>query len=451
MKKIIVILAMAVIVGGLYALNAATRSADGTSVLHVAKPISIEVETVAPEQVAIVRTVQAPGEVEAHDEVDISSELVSKIVEMPVGSGSVVKAGDLLCRLDDAEYRARVLSAEANVAKLGAMVRQAEADFEKADRDLKRQVRLSEQGSTSALELADFRTRQIGAGAVLEMRRQESIEAQALLDSAKEDLAKTVITAPISGVVSELFAKQGEVVVTGTMNNPGTRIMVISDLSKMMVRCRIDEGDAALVQPDQPARIFLQSNTRRSVPGKVTSVATKGTKAVGRDVVTFEALVLITEPDETVMPGMTANVEIEVDRRPHALTVPVEAVVYRKRRDLPKELVAAYDQREAIDPRDAQSLAQYLKLVFCATDGKARAHLVETGISDTVRVEIVDGLGSADAVIRGPYRSLDLLSDGADIKIKTEDAADKAKDTALAAVDSNGSADAVSVTQAKAN
>jgi HlyD family secretion protein len=417
MKNVIFGLCLLAVIAGLYALNKAARRDDGASMLRVAPAITIDVETSAPGQTEIVRTVQAPGDVEAYDEVDISSELVSKIVEMPVGSGSVVKQGDLLCRLDDAEYRARVLSAEANVARLKAQLRQAEAEFARADRDFRRQMQFAETGTTSAIELADYHTRQIGAEAMQEMRRQELIQAEAGLASAKEDLAKTVISAPISGVVAQLFAQQGEVVVTGTMNNPGTRIMVISDLSRMKVRCRVDEGDAALVQPDQVARIYLQSNTRRSVPGEVLSMATKGTKATGRDVVTFEALVLITADDESVKPGMTANVEIEVDRRTDALTVPVEAVVYRKRRDLPKELVAEHDKRVASDAKAAESVAQYVKLVFCIEQDKCKARLVETGISDALRVEIVNGVAAGDQIVTGPYRSLDQLTDSAIVKV----------------------------------
>lgn len=421
MKNLILGIGFVIVVAGLYVVNDVTRNPDGTSRLHVAKAVAIDVETVSPEQIAIVRTVQAPGEVEAYDEVDISSELVSKIVEMPVGSGFEVARGDLLCRLDDAEFRARMLSAEANVAKLKALVRQAEADFAQADRDFRRQMQLAETGSTSAIELADYHTRQIGAEAVLEMRRQELIETQAQLQSAREDLAKTVITAPISGVVSEVFAKQGEVVVTGTMNNPGTRIMVISDLSKMVVRCRVDEGDAALVQPDQPARIYLQSNSRRSIAGTVESVATKGIKPTGRDVVTFEALVLIDALDDAVKPGMSANVEIEVARRPDALTVPIEAVVYRKRRDLPDELVAQHEALSAGAAAISDVSAQYVKLVFCVTDDKAQARLVETGINNDRRVEITEGIAIADQIVSGPYRSLDQLTDGALIKLTTKE------------------------------
>jgi HlyD family secretion protein len=419
MKTFIGIVVLGLVVGGLYALNHLTRSKDGRSLLHVAGELPIEVETAPPEQKAIVRTVQAPGDVEAFAEVDISSEVVGKILEMPVEEGDCVQAGDLLCRLDDADYRARVLSREANVAKLKALIIQAEADVEKVERDWEQQQHLREVNATSRLELANCRTALVGARAILQMRQQELVEAEALLQSAREDLDRTVITAPLSGVVAQRFAKQGEVVVTGTMNNPGTRIMVISDLSKMQVRCRIDEADAPLVSPDQPARIYLQSDTRRSIPGQVYRVGTKGTKPLGRDVVTFETLVLITGLDPRVKPGMTANVEIEVARKEDALTVPVQAVVYRKRRDLPAELVAEYDRRQAgQDSATRQNLAEYLKLAFRVQDGRAHPVLVETGINDATRVEIVAGVALPDTVVTGPYRSLDQLKDGSAVKLK---------------------------------
>lgn len=419
MKTVVGIVVLAGIVGGIYLLNDLTRNAEGKSLLHVAGALEILVETERPEQRAIVRTVQAPGEVEAFAEVDISSEVVAKIIEMPVEEGDYVQAGDLLCRLDDADYQARVLSAEANVARLQAMIVQAEADVEKAELDYNEQKRLIELGATSLETMAHYRAALIGARAVLEMRRQESIASKAALQSAQEDLAKTVIEAPLSGVVSQRFAKQGEVVITGTMNNPGTRIMVISDLSKMQVRCRVDEADAPLVASDQVARIYLQSDTRRSVPGRVLRVGTKGTKPIGRDVVTFETLVLIVGDDERVKPGMTASVEIEVARQDNALTIPVQAVVHRKRRDLSEELIRQVDQqRGEQDLDEGRRQAEYVKLVFCIEDDKAHPHLVETGINDVTRVEIAQGVKPTDEVVIGPYRSLDQLKEGSPVKRK---------------------------------
>jgi len=437
MKTIVGLVILGVMVGGIYLLNDLTRSEDGKSMLHVAREPEIEVETMQPTQRCITRTVQAPGEVEAFEEVDISSEVVSKIIEMPVEEGDLVKAGDLLCRLDDADYRARVLSREANVAKLEALIVQVEADLEKAERDWAQQQRLRETNATSPLELANCRTALIRARAALQMSKQELIEAEAALQSAREDLAKTVIEAPISGIVSQRFAKQGEVVVTGTMNNPGTRIMVISDLSKMQVRCRVDEADAPLVARDQSARIYLQSDTRRSIAGRVFRVGTKGTKPLGRDVVTFETLILITGDDPRVKPGMTANVEIEVAQRDDALTIPVQAVVYRKRRDLPAKLLEKHDRQEAeLAEGQRRSQAEYVRLVFCMEEDRAEPHLVVTGINDATDVEIVSGIALDDVVVTGPYRSLDQLKGGTRIKVlkkpgvadEGEDAGDEAEE-----------------------
>jgi len=136
MRTLIGLVLLAAIVGGLYLLNDATRTKDGRSKLHVARELPVEVESARPEQRGIIRTVQAPGDVEAFAEVDISSEVVGKIVEMPVEEGDLVQAGDLLCRLDDADYRARVLSREANVAKLKALIVQAEADVRNGARGI---------------------------------------------------------------------------------------------------------------------------------------------------------------------------------------------------------------------------------------------------------------------------------------------------------------------------
>jgi len=423
MKTILGIVMLGVIVGGLYYLNDFTRRDDGKSLLHVAQDLEILVDTVQPERRGIIRTVQAPGEVEACTEVDISSEIMGKIIELPIEEGDWVKRGELLCRLDDADYRARVLSAEANVARLRAMITQADADFEKAERDYNRQLEFIERDLTSQVELANYRTMFIGARAAVEARRQELVAAGAALQSAREDLEKTIMRAPLGGVVSQLFAEQGEVVITGTMNNPGTRVMVISDMSKMQVRCRVDEADAALVASGQPARIYLQSDTHRSVLGSVLRVGAKGTKQLGRDVVTFETLVLIAGQDKRVRPGMTANVEIEVARDDQALTIPVQAVVYRKRRDLPEQLVEEHDRRrESMEENERQEQAEYIRLVFRVEDGKAYPRLVETGISDISGVQIISGVESEDAIVIGPYRSLDQLKEGSPVKLDEKEA-----------------------------
>jgi HlyD family secretion protein len=442
MKTVLGIVVLTAAVTGLYFANELAQDENGKSILHVAGDLPILVRAAEPQSRNIIRTVQAPGEVEPLWEVDISAEVVGKILEMPVDEGDSVRRGDLLCRLDDADYKARLLSAEANVTKLKAVIAQAEADHGKAQRDFTRQVNLAEANATSSTEMADYRTALTQARTTVDIRKQELVEAQARLESAKKDLEKTVITAPIDGVISQLFAKQGEVVITGTMNNLGTRIMVVSDLSKMQVRCRVDETDAALVAPEQVASIFLQSDNQQSVAGRVVRVGTKGTKPQGRDVVTFETLVLVDSADVRVKPGMTANVEIEVARQANAVTVPVEAVVHRRRRDLPKKLVEQHDAHKTqLDPKTRGRLAEYLKVIYCIQDDRVQPRLVETGISDDTGVEVIDGIALGDRVVVGPYRSLDLLKEGSLIKFEDEKAktADDGEETTGKTAESDAS------------
>ena len=423
MKGFVTFLVLVGISAGVFALGSLRRGADDKPILHVAEEVALSVTTAMPAREEIVRLVQAPGDVEAVLEVDISSEIVAKIEEMPVEEGDIVKAGDLLCRLDDDKLRAEVESAEARIDQLRASITQAEADLEKAERDVVRQRALSESHATSLLEMADYLTQLKKMKAVCDMREAELVQAQAILKRMREDLKRTVITSPIDGVISLLRAKQGEVVVTGTMNNPGTVIMTISDLSKMQVRTRVDEVDVPLVKAGQKARIYLQADPDKPVPARVIRVASKGTRPTGRDVVTFETLLEVLSPpgdgesgstvDERIKPAMTANVEIEVAKQTDAVTVPIEAIVHRIRKDLPAAILKELDARQSdLDVSSRVRQAQYLKVIYVMEGDVAKVRLVDVGISDTRRAEIRSGIDLSDVVITGPYRSLDQLADG---------------------------------------
>ena len=419
MKKILLLMAGAVLVAGVFGLNRIRTGDSGQSLLHVAAADALPVAVIEPAQGTIVRTVQAPGVIEAVLEVEVRSEIPAKIEEMPVEEGDTVQSGQLLCRLNDDEFRAMVESGEAVVARLRATIRQAEADLAQCRFDCNRREQLAQQDAASDIELTEYRTKLIKAQATVEVRQHELAESQAMLRRAHENLKKTIITSPIDGVVSQVFAEPGEVVVTGTMNNPGTVIMVVTDLSEMQVRARVDESDVPLVQTDQAVDIFLPADPQRPIPGRVLRVATSGTTQPGRDVVTFETLVLVESDDSAIKPGMTANVEIHVARKEGVLTVPVQAIVHRKRKDLPKELVEEFDRRQSeLGISRRLSKATYLKVVFCMDDEHARPHLVRTGISDETRVELAEGITAEDLVITGPYRSLDQLKDGAEVKLE---------------------------------
>ncbi len=426
MKALIPLITIAGISAAVFALGSLRKDSGDKPLISVADEVPLTVEVAEPQREPIVRLVQAPGDVEAVLEVEVSSEIVAKIEEMPVEEGDVVQKGDLLCRLADEDLRAAVESGEAAVGRLAAALVQAEADLEQAERDCRRQARLSEVNATSDVELQNYLTIRKKARAMIEMRSQELVEARARLQSIREDLNDTKITSPINGVISKLNAKEGEVVVTGTMNNPGTVILTISDLSKMQVRCRVDEVDIPHVKEGQTARLFLQADQRRPVPARVVRVASKGDKQVGRDVVYFETLLEVLSNDKRIKPAMTANVEIEVAEVDDAITIPVEAVVHRMRKDLPEEIVSQFDETQGgkeLSERARQ--AQYIKVAYVMEDEAAKVRLIDVGIADSRRVEIKSGINEGDKVVIGPYRSLDQIKDGRKVKLAEDEKKDE--------------------------
>jgi HlyD family secretion protein len=379
----------------------------------------------------IVQTVTAPGKVELKDEAKIASQIVGKVIYVKPGrdggklqDGDVVHKDELLVGLDPTAAKARRDSALARIERLKDAIRQATTDREKALRDLNRSNQLAGRGVVTQTELADNRTLLAKAEAALGMSHNDLAEAKAMLESSQQELDYTEIRAPMDGVVAGVDVEVGEVVIAGTTNLPGTVLMTLGDLKSQRVRADVDETDVPLVQPGQPARIFLQADPTRPLAGSVELVAPKGKKT--EEVVSFETLVKIDEDDGTrLKPGMTATVEIEVKRSDSALGVPVQAVVHRRRKDLPDTpAVRSWAEKHARSPGEkaTEAEARYIKIVFALEGGAARALPVETGLSDEHRVEILSGLKAADHVIVGPFRALDELKDGDAVSLAKPDA-----------------------------
>lgn len=376
-----------------------------------APPREVTVET--PSRGLIVQTVTAPGTVEPVEEAEIASQIVGRVVAVNAKDGDVVKKGHLLVKLEETEAKAQLDSAMARIQRLRSAIVQAEADREKAERDLSRSRKLATRDVATPTELADAKSAMAKSSAALEMCRHELSESEAMRRTSQQLLDRTEIRAPIDGVVAGLKVEVGEVVIAGTTNLPGTVLMTIGDLSRMQVRADVDETDVRLVRPGQPARVFLQADLANPLPGKVDRVAPKGKKT--DEVVSFETLVEVASGDSSLRTGMTSTVEIEVRRAPDALGVPVQAVVHRRRKDLPDTpAVRAWADRHGHSPGEKAKDAEgrYVKIVFIDENGVARARPVETGISDERRVEILSGLKPGERVIVGPFRALDELKDG---------------------------------------
>jgi HlyD family secretion protein len=415
-RTILVVLGLMALTAGLAAANLRRDPGSRQIDWRLIKLPPHEVSVESPSRGEIVQTVTAPGKIEPVEEADIASQIVGRAIAVNIKDGDIVKKGDILVRLDQTDARAQLDSSLARIDRYKAAIAQAEADREKAERDLARFDNLAGRGVASKTEVADARSLLAKARAALQISKNELLDSEAQRRTSQQYLDRTEIRSPIDGVVAGLNVEVGEVVIAGTTNLPGTVMMTVGNLSQMRARADVDETDVPLVRPGQLARVYLQSNLTAPIPGNVDRVAPKGKKT--DEVVSFETLVNVGSGGESVRSGMTSTVEIEVRRVQNALGVPVQAVVHRRRKDLPNTAaVRHWSDRHAKLPgekaRDAE--ARYVKLVFVLEGGVARAKPVETGISDERRVEILWGLNPDDKVITGPFRALDELKDGSPV------------------------------------
>lgn len=407
------VIGLGALVAGVAAANLHRPATTGSVDWELVKKGAREVNLESPSRRSIVQTVTAPGVVEPHEVAQISSQTVGRVIAVPVKDGDMVKAGDLLLKLDDDDARVQLEAADARCSRLREAIAQVEADVKKAERDVVQLGRLADQRFTTRSELADSRTLLAKAQAGLRMSRLELVESEATRRSSQRDVDRTEIRSPINGIVSNLNVDVGEVVIAGTTNLAGTVLMNISNLSRMRVRADVDETDIPVIHRDQPAQIYLQAAQRAPVVGKVGRIGTIGARS--GDVVNYEVRIVVDQESDALRVGMTATVEIEVERADGALAVPVQAVVHRQRKDLPDSPeVRAWCERNAHSPgeRAREAKTRYVKVVFIAEGGVARARPVETGLSDERNVEIRTGLESDDHVIVGPFRTLDDLRDG---------------------------------------
>lgn len=412
--RVLTVLALlALIVAGLNVARGPGNPALDWRVVRLPPP---EVTTERPAPRRIVQTITAPGTVEAIEEAQIASQTIGRVVEVAVREGDRVEAGALLVKLDDSDARARLDSMMARRSGLEQAVAQAESDHVKAQRDLANARELAARRATSKTELDDATSAATRARALWERAKFELAECDASIRVTREDLQRTEIRAPIAGEVAALDVEVGEIVIAGTTNLPGTVLMTVADMSRIRVRANVDETDVKWLRPGQPALVYLQTDPGKPIRARVDRVAPKGRKE--GEVVMFETLLELTESSGVARAGMTGTVEIEVRESEAAVSVPVQAVSHRKRKDLPDTAeIRAWSERRPKTAGEARrpEAQQYVKVVFVREGGTVRAKPVETGITDERHVEIIWGLEPGDEVVTGPFRSLEQLNDGSEV------------------------------------
>jgi HlyD family secretion protein len=372
--------------------------------------------------------VRAPGKIEPRTQVKVSADIPGKVVVLNVKEGDPVKRGQLLLQLDDTQYRTAHAQSAAALASARARLREAETTIRVANANYERQRALFEQRLLSQAEW-DAATNSHEQATVAHATAQEEVtRAQAARDAAADNLSKCRFVAPFDGVVSALNVERGEIVVTGTMNNPGTQILVVSDLSRMLVRAEVDETDVVDMSIGQKAKISVDAFPDTTFTGTVLEIGNTAKRSAISSVegqTNFEVKVVFDQNVPEVRPGMTADVDIETGTHEKTLAVPIQSVVIRTQSQLDRAAAAkgkAGGKRQtrartaSMDEDTAGKKDPEITGVMVVADGVTKFVPVRTGLASETMMEVSGELKEGDQVISGPYRALREIRPGAKVK-----------------------------------
>lgn len=378
-----------------------------------ARSQGIEVRTETIQRRDLVAIVTASGNIRATRTVDISSDVSARVAELLVAEGDDVRRGQTLLRLEPDQYRAAVSRSEASLAQAEAQRAQQEANLARARRDLDRLLALRARDSllVSRQQIDDARTNLEVAQATLSAAEHGVAQARAALDEARDQLAKTVFTAPMDGKVTRLNVEEGETVIIGTMNNPGSLVLTISDLSVIEAVVRVDETDVARIALGDSASVRIDAFPNRTFVGRVTRIGNSAITAPSQQTsgqqaaIDFEVVITLEPTDAPLRPDLSATADIVVDTRSRALAVPIIAMTVRV-----EQADSAAEDEDPIPTPRAQP--REVEGVFVVSGGRVRFTPVAVGIAGQEYFEVLTGLQEGDTVVAGPYQRIRQLRDG---------------------------------------
>jgi HlyD family secretion protein len=376
-----------------------------------------------PVQLARVRTeditskVRAPGKIEPKTQVKISADIMGKVTHLAVKEGDRVKKGQLLLQIDAVQRGADKVQAQTGLASSKSRQRDADAKLKVVEANFQRQKALYDQKLLSQAEWDQATSTHDAAREAATAAREEVARSEAALTAATDQLSKTRIVAPIDGVVSALYIEEGEIVIMGTMNNAGTQILTVSDLSRMVVKANVDETDVVDIRLGQKAKISVDAVPDTSFDGTVTEIgntAKRNETGAVEGQTNFEVEVTFDNNVPAVRPGMTADVEIETATHPKTNGVPIQAVVVRTERELDRAKKKGVKTERRARRSDAVAAEEdtvgrkdkEITGVFVVRDGIAKFIPVKTGIASETMIEIAGAVKPGESVVTGPYKAL---------------------------------------------
>ncbi|MBD3413603.1 MAG: efflux RND transporter periplasmic adaptor subunit [Candidatus Aminicenantes bacterium] len=363
--------------------------------------INVTVEKAVKED--LTSKISASGEVKPKKNVNISAHIAGRIIKIGVEEGQEVKKDDFLLKLESTQYEASADRDRAYIRSLQAEKIKTKAKLVNDQRVYDRKQSLYEKKLISREELESAQAQYEISKASLEAIDFQIKQAQASLRSTLDNLEKTVYNSPIDGIITSLNVEEGEIALVGTMNNPGTVLMTIADLSVMEVDVEVDETDVVGVQLGQDSEVRVDAFPDQIIRGRVTEIGSSALQSLSgtEESKDFKVVITLENPPPDLKPGLSATADIITAEKSGVLTVPISALVL-------KEL---NEQNQSSETGQEEG-------VFVIKDDRAQFRAVEKGIMGELKIEITSGLSQDELVAVGPYSSLRQLSD--DMLVKTE-------------------------------
>jgi HlyD family secretion protein len=394
--------------------------------------------------------VSASGKIQPKRQVNVSANTTGRVTRVAVEEGQRVKAGQFLLEIDPRSLAGQLERGEASVAAAKSSLDQsrtsvetAKVNLDLARQNLKRQQDLWKDGLTTKETLERAQNEVAVRESDLKSRQQEILtseqrirQEEASLSTTKYNMNQVIITAPMDGLVTRRSIEEGETAVLGTMNNAGSVLLTIADMSLLEAEVEVDETEVPTVQLGQMAKVTIDAVPNRTFKGHVTEIGNSpiqtGTQNTGqRQATTFKVVITIDETVPDVRPGFTCTAEITTATRQKVTSVPIQALTVRELLyDANGKWVREQPQRrrrgsnvvsETVSASNEPPPGHTRKEtegVFVVKDGKAIYTPVKIGIAGERYFEVVEGLKDGDKVITGPFSSVREIADGDQVRLQ---------------------------------
>ena len=408
LKKIIIaVIVLSVVGGGVYANMNRTTTA-----------LRVQTEDVSRRD--LTAKVTGSGQIRPFKEIDISSNVMGRIEELAVQEGQEVAAGQFLLRIDPVRYLSAVEQVEASIGSAETSVTLAEQNLQYAREVLDRRQGLYEQDLLAEETYLDALQTVRREERTVQLRQADLDRLRAQLKQSEYDLSQVLFTSPLDGVITKLNIEEGENAMTGTMNNPGTVLLTIADLSFVEAEIEIDETDIVDVVVGQPAEVRIDAFPDEVFSAEVIEVGRSPISAVQSttQAVNFKVVVRVIESVPGARPGLSCTADVLTATRREAIAVPIQALILREveldadgnvvQRDPLADLLAEVESGETTDPDELDEVEG----AFLLRDGAAVFVPIEVGIAGERHFEVLSGIEEGDEVVTGPFDIIRALATG---------------------------------------